>query len=69
MGPKTKIMNVENDPKVLLRVQQTIIAMEKLLRFSDDRNVLKEIILPNPDDFMSWKDDEAYQMRKDIWGW
>ena len=43
MGPKTKIMNVENDPKVLLRVQQTIIALEKLLRFSDDRNVLKEI--------------------------
>ena len=69
MGPKTKIINVENDPKVLLRVQQTIIAMEKLLRFSDDRNVLKEIILPNPDDFMSWKDDEAYQMRKEIWGW
>ena len=43
--------------------------MEKLLRFSDDRNVLKEIILPNPDDFMSWKDEEAYKMRKDIWGW
>ena len=69
IGPKIKVIPIENDPKVMLRIQQTIIAMEKLLRISDDREILKQIIIPNPDDFMSWNDDETYRLRKEIWGW
>jgi hypothetical protein len=67
-GVKSKTFEVENDSKIIQIVKQTIVSMETLLRLSDDRDVLKNIIVPNPDDW-SWNDDNAYRKRKEVWGW
>ena len=65
---KHKWHDVDNDPRILSIVQQTIVSMEKLLRITDDKDLLKQLIVPNPDDW-SWNDPVAYRMRKEVWGW
>jgi len=67
-GFKHKWHDVDNDPRILSIVQQTIVSMEKLLRITDDKELLKQLIVPNPDDW-SWNDPVAYRMRKEVWGW
>ena len=67
-GFKHRWHSVDNDPKVLAIAYQTIVAMEKLLRLTDDKEQLKQIIVPNADDW-SWNDDVAYRKRKEVWGW
>lgn len=67
-GAKSKSFTVDNDPSITKIVRDTIVSMETLLRLTDNRDILKRIITPNPDDW-SWNDDNAYRKRKEVWGW